>query len=100
METRQNRRFVMVFFVSALFSFPAWAGEPGKLTPLSEIEKARKRLYPGGRDEEDLKVLAMLPEALKKTDDKTLQKEVYKTLYNQDLKNDTAESGGEPETGH
>lgn len=89
----------MVIFVLALFGMAAAASElSAPMTPLSEIERVRKRLYPGGRDEEDLKVLVALPEAMRKTDERVLQKEVYKNLFNQDLQLDEGESA-EPEAG-
>lgn len=47
-----------------------------------------KRNYPGGADEEDLRVQPSLPEAALKTDARSLQREVYKALYNQELKDD------------
>ena len=47
-----------------------------------------KRNYPGGLDEEDLQVQASIPEAALHTDSRTLQREVYKSLYNQELKDD------------
>lgn len=65
---------------------------------LSEIEKARKRVYAGGRDEEDLKVLATLPEAIRKSDTRTVQREVYKDLFKEDLKEEPSEQ--EPESEH
>jgi hypothetical protein len=49
----------------------------------------KKRTYAGGGDEEDLRVLAALPEAAMKTDQRSLQKEVYKQLFNQDLKEES-----------
>jgi hypothetical protein len=49
-----------------------------------------KRTYPGGADEEDLKVQPRLPEASLKTDARSIQKEVFKSLYNQELKDDNA----------
>lgn len=47
-----------------------------------------KRTYPGGADEEDLRVLPALPEAALKADARAVQREVYKALYNQELKDD------------
>lgn len=47
-----------------------------------------KRTYPGGADEEDLRVLPALPEAAMKSDARSVQREVYKALYNQELKDD------------
>lgn len=62
--------------------------------PVQEIDRdpaalavpLKKRGYPGGADEEDLRVMAVLPEAALKTDSRTLQRDVYKQMYNQDLK--------------
>jgi hypothetical protein len=83
-----------------LFMAPGFASELIEpLTPVADIEKVRKRLYPGGRDEEDLKVLAALPESLRKTDERAIQKEVYKTLFNQEL-TDSPDEEAEPEAGH
>jgi hypothetical protein len=48
-----------------------------------------KRTYPGGADEEDLKVQTSLPEAALRTDTRGIQKEVYKALYNQELKDES-----------
>lgn len=47
-----------------------------------------KRAYPGGADEEDLRVQPTLPEAALKTDTRSVQREVFKSLYNQELKDD------------
>jgi hypothetical protein len=52
---------------------------------------ASKRTYPGGADEEDLQVQTRLPEAALKTDFRTVQRGVYKTLYNQELKDERTE---------
>ena len=51
----------------------------------------KKRMYPGGADEDDLKVMAALPEAMIKIDARSLQREVYKELYNEELKEDHRE---------
>lgn len=51
-----------------------------------------KRLYPGGADEEDLVVQNHLPEAGLKTDARSLQRGVYKTLYNQEMKEERQET--------
>lgn len=87
----------LLILVSAISSYASEISP--NLTPTAEIERSRKRLYPGGRDEEDLKVLASLPEAARKTDTKSIQKEVYKNLFDQELKDDEGESS-EPEAGH
>ncbi|MBX3021462.1 MAG: hypothetical protein KF799_07255 [Bdellovibrionales bacterium] len=56
--------------------------------PAALVVPLKKRSYPGGGDEEDLRVQASLPEAALKTDSRTLQRDVYKQLYNQELKED------------
>ncbi|MGE0764589.1 MAG: hypothetical protein AB7N80_15040 [Bdellovibrionales bacterium] len=95
------RYWMPILLIFSFLSSAALASEIGEpLIPLVEIEKARKRLYPGGRDEEDLKVLASLPESIRKTDERVIQKDVYKTLFNQELKNDAPEEASEPEIGH
>ncbi len=49
-------------------------------------EKARKRLYPGGRDEEDLIVHPQAIIARRKLNRREVEKEVYKQLFNEELK--------------
>lgn len=71
----------------------AWAAETSPQVSPVEIERARKKLYPGGRDEDDLKVLAALPEAATKTSVRVIQKDVHKKLFDEELKDDEAESG-------
>ncbi len=51
-----------------------------------------KRAYPGGADEDDLQVQAKIPEALLKTDARSVQREVYKDLYNQEMKEERQET--------
>jgi hypothetical protein len=51
-----------------------------------------KRAYPGGADEEDLQVQARIPEAQLKTDARSVQREVYKDLYNQEMKDERQET--------
>lgn len=51
-----------------------------------------KRNYPGGQDEEDLRVLKSLPESSVKTDASSIQKEVFRALYNQELREERQES--------
>jgi hypothetical protein len=61
--------------------------DPAAISAIS----ASKRTYPGGADEEDLQVQTRLPEAALKTDFRTVQRGVYKTLYNQELKDERTE---------
>lgn len=66
-------KFVLALFCGILFSNTVHAEEqiPGRHALMSpeEIEiktKAKKRLYPGGKDEESLKVQAQLPPVTRK----------------------------------
>ncbi len=52
----------------------------------------RKRAYPGGADEGDLVVQNRLPEAALKTDQRSLQRGVYKALFNHELKDERQET--------
>lgn len=60
--------------------------------PAAIVTNPAKRTYPGGADEEDLRVQNKLPDAALKTDSRTLQREVFKQLYNQELKDDRPET--------
>ena len=51
-----------------------------------------KRTYPGGSDEEDLQVQTKIPEAALKTDSRSVQRDVYKELYNQEMKEERQET--------
>ena len=62
---------------------PAADREPSAVTQVSAIHK---RAYAGSADEEDLRVQATLPEAGLRVDARGLQREIFKQLYNQDLK--------------
>ena len=64
------------------------AGEMREPAAAAPIVSANKRTYPGGLDEEDLQVQNHLPEASLRTDARYLQREVYKNLYNQELKDE------------
>lgn len=57
--------------------------DPAAVTQVSSV---RKRNYAGGADEEDLRVQPSLPEASVHVDARGLQREIFKQLYNQDLK--------------
>jgi hypothetical protein len=63
--------------------------EPASVTPPS------KRAYPGGADEEDLQIQSAMPEAGLRMNSRSLQREVFKSLYNQELKEDHPESDEE-----
>ncbi|NJL72347.1 MAG: hypothetical protein HC888_12605 [Candidatus Competibacteraceae bacterium] len=52
------------------------------------VTASKKRTFPGGADEEDLRVQTNLPDAAIRTDARTLQRDVYRSLYNQELKDD------------
>lgn len=89
-------KFLICIAILSLFSFSALAQED---LPEFEFERdpasvtaPRKRTYPGGADEEDLTVQAQLPEATLKTDARGIQKEVYKSVFNQELKDERQEA--------
>lgn len=67
--------FMQIFSVN---SSRVWANEtPIKvISPEEASEIARKRLYPGGADEEDLRVLPQLPDAQVKVNFRQVQKDV------------------------
>lgn len=61
------RVFFVLFLLTSSLGFKAWAQEEATEQPKydeareTEIaQKAKKRLYPGGRDEEELKVQSQL----------------------------------------
>lgn len=56
---------------------------------------AKRRVLPGGADEEPLTVQPTLPEAATKTDARTLQRDVYKQLFNQELKEERQDEAEE-----
>jgi hypothetical protein len=91
----------LIFAVGLLMGYIAHADDEDMLeTPNSEQREpnstaaisASKRTYPGGADEEDLQVQPRLPEAPLKTDARSLQRTVYKALYNQELKDERTEN--------
>lgn len=47
-------------------------------------DRARRRAYAGGADEEDLKVQDGLALATRKIDAKTIQQQVFKSLYSKE----------------
>jgi hypothetical protein len=52
-----------------------------------------KRTYPGGADDEDLRVVSQIPEAAIRTDARSVQRQVYKRLnHGKDLKDDRQET--------
>lgn len=61
-------------------------------------EKARKRLYPGGRDESDLIIHPQAIIASRKLHRREVEKEVYKQLFNEELKGDSGSPEGEEES--
>lgn len=81
---------VLVFLSMAL---PAWAdeisdeaAEPVDRDPAAITLPSQPKSYPGGADEDNLRVLASLPEAAIKIDARSLQREVYRQLYKQEMK--------------
>lgn len=64
----------------------------GDRDPAAVRTNAGKRTYPGGADDEDLRVQNQIPEAAVRVDARSLQKEVYKKLYREDMKDDRQET--------
>lgn len=60
-------------------------------------EIAEKRLYPGGADEEDLEVVERITEADIKVSRSSVEREVYKELFNEELKESVDSIEEEPE---
>lgn len=60
--------------------------------PAAATATPTKRNYPGGADEEDLRVQAQLPEAAIKVDARSVQKNVFREMFNQELKDERSES--------
>jgi hypothetical protein len=58
----------------------------------ASVQTSAKRTCANCQDEEELRVLAALPEAPLKTNARSVQKEVFKALYNKELKDAAAEA--------
>jgi len=82
-------------FILVLSCATVFAVENSEFQPVDDsfADRARKRLYPGGVDHDDLKVQEQLPQALKKVDPKSVQKQVRKSLFEktEDSKETSAE---------
>lgn len=79
---------------------PSWSEKDIETSILSEEdwkiqEKARKRLYPGGRDEDDLKIMSSATSAKRKLNRREIEKEVFKQLFNEDLKQSAEDAESE-----
>ncbi len=79
-------KFIAAILVFFSLSLSADEGLEIDRDPAGSLIPPTKRNYPGGADEEDLRVLSEVPEAVLYTDTRSIQKEVYKALYNQELK--------------
>ena len=56
-------------------------------------ERARTRSYPGGLDEEDLKVQEALPSPVLKVNEKSIHEQVYERLFEEDKKSNSKKEG-------
>lgn len=65
--------------------------EPADRDPAAIAPMTVKRNFPGAQDEEDLRVQAQLPEAAMRADTRGMQREIYKSLFNQELKEERHE---------
>jgi len=82
-----NKLILILGFISFsavaqdFLSEPEPERDPAAAQPLNV-----KRSYPGAQDEEDLRVQTALPEAAMRADTRGMQREIFKSLYNQELK--------------
>lgn len=65
-----------------LYSTPHWGASSSDLDQISA--KARQRQYPGGVDEEELKVQETLPQAVRKADARLIHRQVFKAIFNRE----------------
>lgn len=77
---------LIVFILIASISGP-FALAQESLSEAQYNEKAKKRLYPGGRDEEDLKVMDAVPEPLVKYYKSTVQSDVLRSMTSSSSEN-------------
>jgi hypothetical protein len=85
----------LIIFVILFMSASALADEFGdqdRDPAAVNLTSASRRTYAGGVDEEDLQVQPRLPEATLKADYRSIQKGVYKQLFNQELKDSATEA--------
>lgn len=61
--------------------------DPASISPVTNgVQKIKP--FPGGEDEEDLKIISIFPEAPVATNSRAVQQEVYKDIYKKELKDD------------
>lgn len=77
----------LVCVILSITGFVVFAATPDEMEA-----RARLRQYPGGCDEEELRVLETLPEALNKTSFKSIQKEVLGDLVKDEVEESAPES--------
>lgn len=93
--------FLLLSFVNAV-GFAAWSQEEldaaaitadsGMSEPTAETSRDPASDIPGRKtNEEELRVLNHLPDAQQKRDTRSMQNEVYKSIYNRELKPDQRE---------
>jgi hypothetical protein len=70
------------------FSVISWADDPPPpdRDPASVNIPAKKKAFPGGDDEEDLRVQNQLPEAAMTVYPRTIERDIYRKLYKKELK--------------
>lgn len=86
----------ILLVIAAAFSFSVFAQEEEAIPmPINDAQSNRdpaQDKVPGKHgSEDDLRVLPALPDAVVKKDPRSVQNEVYKTIYNRDLKPDQRE---------
>lgn len=60
--------------------------------PSAVRSSVSKRTYLGGADDDDLSVQKQIPEAAIRVDARSVQREIYKKLYREDMKDDRQET--------
>lgn len=56
------------------------------------VVNVKAKPFPGGADEEDIRVQATLPEVPLSADSRSVQREVYKDLFKQELKDERTDT--------
>jgi len=72
---------MLMAFFSATMSFAATATQVNDADDAANTDPTRQRNYPGGRDEEDLKVQETLPVAVPGADRRTVELKVLSSYF-------------------
>jgi hypothetical protein len=91
MEKGAHLNFKNPIFIGIIFATPLIRAQEATPAPLEESSRSPAQDTALKHNDDELKVLPRLPEAVVKRDTRSLQNEVYKTIYNRELKNDQRE---------